>query len=228
MHSKKYVAYYRVSTARQGLSGLGLDAQRSAVAMHIKNGSAELIYELTEIESGKRSDRPKLLEALTMCRLHNADLIIAKLDRLARNVAFISNLMEAGVNFEAVDFPQANRLTLHILAAVAEHEAKTISDRTRAALASAKNRGTKLGGFRGRAGTAADCEKARLRHMEIAARRNADIAIMIRQFRREGKLTNNALAESLNNAGISAPRGGKWKGTQVRRVVLRTHHEFLS
>jgi DNA invertase Pin-like site-specific DNA recombinase len=101
------------------------------------------------IESGKRNDRPKLTEALRLCRLHGAVLIIAKLDRLARNVAFISNLMESGVEFTAVDFPQANRLTVHILAAVAEHEREMISQRTKAALAAAKARGTRLGGDRG-------------------------------------------------------------------------------
>jgi DNA invertase Pin-like site-specific DNA recombinase len=101
------------------------------------------------VEGGKRKDRPKLAEALKLCRLHGATLIIAKLDRLARNVAFTSNLMESGVDFQAVDFPQANRLTIHILAAVAEHEAKVISERTKAALAAAKRRGVQFGGYRG-------------------------------------------------------------------------------
>jgi DNA invertase Pin-like site-specific DNA recombinase len=133
-HSGRYVAYYRVSTARQGRSGLGLEAQRQAVGEHLNGGNWKLVGEYTEVESGKRSDRPKLAEALKACRLQGAKLIIAKLDRLACNVAFISNLMESKVEFEAVDFPQANRLTIHIMAAIAEHEAKMISDRTRAAL----------------------------------------------------------------------------------------------
>jgi hypothetical protein len=118
----------RVSTARQGRSGLGLEAQREAVRNHLNGGDWRVVAEFTEVESGKRKDRPKLAEALAACRVHNAKLIIAKLDRLARNVAFVSTLMEAGVEFEAVDFPQANRLTIHILAAVAEHEAKVITD----------------------------------------------------------------------------------------------------
>jgi predicted site-specific integrase-resolvase len=130
-HSGRYLAYYRVSTARQGRSGLGLEAQRQAVGEHLNGGNWKLVGEYTEVESGKRSDRPKLAEALKACRLQGAKLIIAKLDRLARNVAFISNLMESKVEFEAVDFPQANRLTIHIMAAIAEHEAKMISDRTR-------------------------------------------------------------------------------------------------
>jgi DNA invertase Pin-like site-specific DNA recombinase len=113
-----------------GASGLGLEAQQRAVRDHLNGGSWTLLSELTEIESGKCADRPKLKEALQLCRVHGAKLLIAKLDRLARNVAFISNLMKSDVEFEAVDFPQANRLTIHILAAVAEHEAEAISNRT--------------------------------------------------------------------------------------------------
>src|SRR5215211_2274243 len=149
MAQGKFVAYYRVSTAKQGASGLGLEAQQEAVRTYLNGGPWRLVAEVVEVESGKRNDRPKLAEALRLCRLHGATLIIAKLDRRARNVAFISNLMESGVEFTAVDFPQANRLTVHILAAVAEHEAKAISTRTKDALAAAKARGKKLGGFRG-------------------------------------------------------------------------------
>src|SRR6478672_9282933 len=141
MGSGRFIAYYRVSTAQQGRSGLGLDAQQAAVLAYLNGGSWALLEEFTEIESGKRSDRPQLAAALAACRLHKATLVIAKLDRLARNVAFVSALMEAGVEFVAVDFPQANRLTIHILAAVAEHEASMISARTKAALAAAKARG---------------------------------------------------------------------------------------
>jgi DNA invertase Pin-like site-specific DNA recombinase len=130
MAQGRFVAYYRVSTDRQGRSGLGLEAQREAVRSYLDGGSWQLVEEVVEVESGKRNDRPKLGEALKLCRLHGATLIIAKLDRLARNVAFVSNLMESGVDFVAVDFPQANRLTVHILAAVAEHEAAMISQRT--------------------------------------------------------------------------------------------------
>ena len=130
----RFVAYYRVSTPKQGISGLGLDAQKTAVVDYLDGGRWKLIAEFTEVESGKKNGRPELARARALCRIHNATLIIAKLDRLARNVAFISNLMEAGVEFVAVDFPQANRLTVHILAAVAEHEAQMISERTKAAL----------------------------------------------------------------------------------------------
>ena len=142
-----FVAYYRVSTDRQGASGLGLDAQRQAVACQVNGG--QLVAEFTEIESGRRhTNRPQLLAALEECRKRRATLLIARLDRLARNVAFIANLMESGADFIACDMPQANRLTIHILAAVAEHEREMISQRTKAALAAAKARGTKLGNSR--------------------------------------------------------------------------------
>src|SRR3954471_11389197 len=149
MAQGKFVAYYRVSTERQGRSGLGLEAQQEAVRAYLNGGSWRLVAEVVEVESGKRDDRPKLVEALALCRMHGATLIIAKLDRLARNVAFVSNLMESGGEFTAVDFPLANRLTVHILAAVAEHEAKAVSERTRTALKAARDRGQRLGGDRG-------------------------------------------------------------------------------
>src|ERR1700727_445603 len=144
----KFVSYLRVSTQRQGESGLGLEAQREAVAGYLNGGKWALVQEVLEVESGKRSDRPELARALSLCRLHRATLLVAKLDRLARNVAFISALMEAGVKFVAVDLPQANELTVHIMASMAEYEAKAISARTKAALAAAKARGTQLGGLR--------------------------------------------------------------------------------
>ena len=217
---QRYIAYYRVSTQRQGRSGLGLDAQQKAVKDRLA-GLAPPIAEYTEIESGRKSDRPKLNEALAACRLHKAILIIAKLDRLARNVAFVSNLMEAGVEFEAVDFPQANRLTIHILAAVAEHEARLISERTRSALVAAKQRGTRLGGFRGRAGTCTDCEKARNVRISRADNRAIDLIPIIDQLKAEGKASLGAIARSLNQSGIAASRGGSWSASQVKRVLLR-------
>src|SRR3954453_13853483 len=136
-----FVAYYRVSTDRQGQSGLGLDAQRAAVAGFA--GARELVAEFTEVESGRRNDRPQLAAALELCRRQRAMLVIAKLDRLARNVAFIANLMERGVEFVGVDMPYPNKRTLHILAAVAEHEREMISVRTKIALAAYKARGGK-------------------------------------------------------------------------------------
>src|SRR5258708_6795822 len=143
--SQSCVAYYRVSTPKQGRSGLGLEAQQRAVRDHLEKTNRKLIAELVEIESGKNPDRPKLLEALKLCRLTRSKLIVATLDRLARSVAFVSRLMEAGVEFEAADFPQATRSTIHILAAVAEYEARLISERVKAGLAAAKARGVKFG-----------------------------------------------------------------------------------
>jgi DNA invertase Pin-like site-specific DNA recombinase len=224
-HTGRFVAYYRVSTARQGRSGLGLEAQRTAVTDHLNGGSWRLVAEFTEIESGKRSDRPKLAEALKICRLTGARLIIAKLDRLARNVAFISNLMESNVEFEAVDFPQANRLTIHIMAAIAEHEAKSISDRTRAALAAAKARGKRLGGFRGRPGTAGDCAKARQARSASANARAADLAPVIEDIRAAGAKSLGDVASGLNARDISAPRGGLWSPAQVRLLFKRLRHQ---
>src|SRR6516225_10953855 len=143
----KHVAYYRVSTARQGRSGL--EAQRQAVADYLNGGDWKIVGEFTEVESGKKSDRPELARALAMCRLHGATLVIAKLDRLSRNAHFLFGLEKAGVDFVAADMPNANRLTVHLMAVVAEDEAERISKRTKDALAAAKKRGKKLGGFRG-------------------------------------------------------------------------------
>jgi DNA invertase Pin-like site-specific DNA recombinase len=144
-HYGKFVAYFRVSTDRQGKSGLGLDAQREAVMDYLNGGRWTLVAEFTEVESGKNADRPELEKALAACKKLKAKLVIAKLDRLSRNLAFIATLMESGVEFVAVDIPQANKLTIHILAAVAQHEREMISERTKAALQAAKKRGQRLG-----------------------------------------------------------------------------------
>ena len=144
-HYGKFIAYFRVSTDRQGKSGLGLEAQREAVMTYLNGGRWSLVDEFTEVESGKHSDRPELAKALAACKKRKAKLVIAKLDRLSRNLAFIAALMESGVEFVAVDMPHATKLTIHILAAVAEHEREMISERTKAALAAAKKRGQRLG-----------------------------------------------------------------------------------
>jgi DNA invertase Pin-like site-specific DNA recombinase len=217
----KFVAYYRVSTQRQGASGLGLEAQQAAVRAHLNGGNWKIVAEFTEIESGKRSDRPKLAEALAACQRYGAKLIIAKLDRLARNVAFVSNLMESGVEFEAVDFPQANRLTIHILAAVAEHEAKMISERTKAALAAAKARGKVLGGFRGVRFTDESRQRASAARTERADAKAANVAPVIAELQEAGVTSLSAIAAALNDRGIPTPRGGEWQAVQVQRVLAR-------
>lgn len=225
MASGQFVSYLRVSTTRQGLSGLGLEAQREAVAGYLNGGDWKLVREVVEIESGKHNDRPAIAEALRLCHLHRATLVIAKLDRLARNVHFISSLMEAGVEFTAVDFPQANRLTVHILAAVAEHEAAMISARTKAALGAAKARGVVLGGRRGsvermeRIGRKGNAASARVRS-KTAAKRNEDLIPVIQEIWTAGAHTPRRIADGLNARGIAAARGGTWSAVQVRRVLF--------
>jgi DNA invertase Pin-like site-specific DNA recombinase len=221
MAEGRFVSYLRVSTDRQGRSGLGLEAQRKTVEDYLNGGNWHLAAEVVEIESGKRNDRPKLAEALRLCRLHGATLIIAKLDRLARNVAFISNLMESGVEFTAVDFPQANRLTVHILAAVAEHEREMISQRTKAALAAAKARGKRLGGDRGNLRAVGDKgrEISRAVRIKKAEARTADLAAIIADIRASGATSLGKIAKALNERGIRTPRGAEWQPIQVRRVL---------
>ncbi len=223
MANGKFIAYLRVSTDRQGRSGLGLEAQREAITRHLNGGNWQLLAEVVEIESGRKNDRPRLAEALALCRLHNATLIIAKLDRLARNVAFIANLMEAGVEFTACDFPQANRLTIHVLAAVAEHEREMISKRTKEALAAAKARGSKLGGRR--PGALPNAEEARQKGrealMQKASKRAIDLVPVIAAIRADGADSLRQIAAGLNHRGIPTSRGGLWSATQVQRVLNR-------
>jgi DNA invertase Pin-like site-specific DNA recombinase len=220
MANGNFVSYLRVSTARQGASGLGLEAQRAAVTGYLNGGDWTLLQEFVEVESGKRKDRPAMVDALRLCRKHRATLVIAKLDRLARNVAFISNLMESGVEFVAVDMPQANRFVVHILAAVAEQEAEAISKRTKAALAAAKARGTQLGGRRVSAERfAAIGFAARQVRTEKADKRAAELLPVIRILQAEGALTLRQIAAGLNERNITTPRGGEWSPVQVKRVL---------
>lgn len=217
----KFVAYYRVSTQRQGQSGLGLEAQKQAVSVFLNGGNWTLVAEIVEVESGKRADRPKLAEALRLCRLHKAKLLVAKLDRLSRNVAFISALMQSGVKFQAVDMPDVNEMVVHILASVAQGEAKAISERTKAALAAAKARGTVLGGLRWDiTKVAAKGRKMALQtRREHAAKYRADVLPVIEEKQRQGAVTLKAIADALNADGTPAPRGGSWSPVQVSRIL---------
>lgn len=210
-----YVAYYRVSTDKQGKSGLGLDAQRAAVAGHLA-GRGDLLAEFTEVESGKKSDRPQLAEALAQCRRRKATLIIAKLDRLARNVAFIANLMESGVEFVACDMPNANRLTLHILAAVAEHEREMISTRTKDALAAAKQRGTRLGNPRPAASAARGRQTIAA---QLAAHRQL-VQPLVAQLQEQG-YSLRQIAGELNRRGVKTAWGRQWAAATVSNVIKR-------
>ena len=216
----RFVAYYRVSTDRQSRSGLGLEAQREAVRCYLNGGSWSLAAEVTEVESGKRNDRPELDRALRLCRLYEAILVVAKLDRLARNVAFISKLMESGVDFVAADFPQANRLTVHILAAVAEHEAAMISQRTKAALDAAKARGVQLGNPANLRNRLDGSAKGNAAKAAKAAKRAADLLPLILPMKTDG-VSLRQIADGLSRRGIPAPRGGEWSAVAVKRILDR-------
>jgi DNA invertase Pin-like site-specific DNA recombinase len=217
-----FVAYYRVSTAKQGQSGLGLEAQREAVERHVRAVGGMVLAEYVEIESGKRNDRPEVAKAIAACRARRAILVIAKLDRLARNVAFVSGLMEAGVEFVACDNPFATRLTVHILAAVAEHERELISARTTAALAAARARGVKLGNPALRAGNAEAARLANAARMAQAARHAADVLPYIAAARSAGATSLAEIARALTARGIRTPAGGlEWCDVQVRRILAR-------
>ncbi len=228
-NAPRFVAYLRVSTDQQGRSGLGLGAQRLLVGRHAAGVGGRILAELVEVESGRKKDRPQLGAALAACRKHRAVLLIAKLDRLARNVAFISKLMDSGVEFIVADMPTVNRLTLHILAAVAEEEARMISARTTAALAAAKERRKRdnkppLGGYRMNAGdvrpyAAKGGAASGAVRRERAAARAPDLAPLIDCLRASGATTLHEIAAGLNQQGIGATRGGKWSAVQVSRVL---------
>ncbi len=218
MADGNFISYLRVSTAKQGQSGLGLEAQRRAIAQYLNGGAWTLLEEFVEVESGKNSARPKLAAAFGSCRLTGAKLLIAKLDRLSRDAGFLLGLEKAGVEFVAVDMPHANRLTIGIMAVVADEERRMISARTKAALAAAKERGTVLGGFRGGAkvdhaqGTAALVRKAD----EFAGR----VGPIIETMRAQG-LSFAAIAGQLNARQIRTARGGTWAAMSVKRVLDR-------
>jgi DNA invertase Pin-like site-specific DNA recombinase len=219
-HQGKFIAYFRVSTDKQGESGLGLEAQRKAVLEYLNGGRWSLMQEFVEIESGKHNERPQLTAALAACKKHRAKLVIAKLDRLSRNLAFIAALMESGVEFVAVDNPHATKLTVHILAAVAEHEREMISERTKAALKAAKARGTRLGNPQlakaAKRGTSAVKANAR----QFAA----NVLPIIEEIERAGITSHNAIAAKLNERNVRTARGGKWTHVQVGAVLRPFEH----
>lgn len=227
---RQIVAYYRVSTKRQGESGLGLDAQQATVAAYCRENGCELLAEFTEIESGRVNSRPRLQMAMRLARARKATLVVAKLDRLARNVAFLSALMESRVDFVACDIPLANKLTLHILAAVAEHEVDRIRERTKVALQAAKARGQRLGSHRpghwdgheqqriegAKAGGRIAAELAR----DAAREAYLDVVPTIRTMHDQGH-TLQAIADHLNQAGQTTRNGSRWRATTVQRTLTR-------
>ena len=217
MAEGRFVAYYRVSTARQGASGLGLDAQREAVGHFLNGGSWRVVAEFTEVESGKRADRPELARAIQACRLYGAKLVIAKLDRLSRDAHFMLGLEKAGVDFVAAAMPNANRLTVGIMAMAAEEERRMISARSKGALAQAKARGKVLGGYRG----ATTTEAGRAAQTARAQAKAGDLAPVVAELRAAGTTSLSSIAAALNARGIPTARGGRWSTMQVSRVLAR-------
>lgn len=208
----EFIAYYRVSTTRQGVSGLGLEAQRTAAESYALQSTVSILREFTEVESGKRNSRPQLEAAIAECRRTGATLLIAKLDRLARNVHFISGLLETNVNFIAADMPNADRFMLHIYAAMAEEEGRRISERTKAALASAKRRGIKLG------------EAAKHRDKQNATRADhfaRRVGPLLNQLHCAHELSFRDVALELNRRGVPCFRGGEWHANTAYRAFKR-------
>jgi DNA invertase Pin-like site-specific DNA recombinase len=228
MAEGKFVSYLRVSTARQGRSGLGLEAQRKAVEDYLNGGSWQLVKEFVEVESGKKADRPQLEKAFQLCRLLGAKLVIAKLDRLSRDAHFLLGLEKAGVDFVAADIPQANRLTIGIMAVMAEHERRMISERTKAALAAAKRRGVKLGGDRGARLTAKQRALGVAALQAKARARASDLAPIVRELQAGGVVSLRAIAAGLDERGIPAARGGKWSAVQVSRLLGAASLPFVA
>lgn len=224
--NRKITAYYRVSTARQGISGLGLDAQRTAVEQYCRQNALEIGREFTEVESGRNDQRPKLAEALAYARRAKSTLLVAKLDRLSRSVRFIATVLDSGVEFAAADVPSANRLLLHVLAAVAENEAKAISDRTKAALGAAKARGVLLGSHNPAVPVLTAAARAHGSKLggestqRAAVEAYADLLPVVTELRNAGA-SLQAIAQHLNDEGHETRTGAQWTPTQVHRLLKR-------
>ncbi|SOZ37021.1 recombinase family protein [Cupriavidus neocaledonicus] len=217
MANGKFIAYYRVSTAKQGQSGLGLEAQREGVARYLNGGHWELLGEFEEHESGKGADalakRPQLRAAMDACRKHGATLLIAKLDRLARNVHFVSGLIEAGCDFVAADMPEANKVMIQMHAVMSEWERDQISKRTKDALAAAKARGVRLGRPENLRGNV-------VARMDAADAFAANLATTLRGYQAAG-MSQRRMVEELNRLGVKTPKGGEWHLGQLQRVLAR-------
>lgn len=216
-----YVTYFRVSTDKQGRSGLGLDAQREAVRRYVSAVGGKVIATFTEVESGKNCVRPQMAAALAEARKRSAKLLIAKLDRASRDVHFIAGLMKSDVRFVACDMPDADPFRLHLEAAIGEEEARKISARTKAALAAAKARGVVLGGFRGYVPTDEQRARGHATRTATADRHAAGVATFIEEARAAGAESLRDIAGYLNRHAITTPRGGLWSAVQVQRALAR-------
>ena len=216
----KYVVYYRVSTKKQGLSGLGLEAQKTIVDNYIKGNT--VIAEFTEIETGKAANRPQLNMAMECCKANNATLLVAKLDRLARNLHFVTSLQAANIDFICCDMPTANRLTIHIIAAIAENEAQLISQRTKQALAEKKKQGVKLGNPHNNGLTKQSIEKGLQTRKQNALlnERNKQAATLILSMRNNGAKWID-IVNQLNKNGFKTRRQCDFDITAVKRLYLR-------
>jgi DNA invertase Pin-like site-specific DNA recombinase len=225
-----FVAYYRVSTGKQAKSGLGIEAQRQAVANYLNGGNWKIIAEYTEVESGKRSDRPQLDAALAAARARRVPLVVAKVDRLTRSVSFLSRLLDAGVDVRFADLPALEGATgkfmLQQMAAIAELEAGMISARTKAALQAAKKRGVVLGGYRGHDITAKERKAGLVIRQEQAAQRAIDLAPIVKELQAAGATSLRAIAAGLNERSIPTARGGAWSATQVARLIEDIERPF--
>lgn len=215
---KTYIAYYRVSTNRQGVSGLGLESQRQTVKEFIKDDTL-IIAEYTEVESGKKKDRPELLKAIEHAKNTGSRLVVAKLDRLARNVSFVSSLRESGVDFVCADMPDANSLTIHIISAIAEMERDLISKRTKDALKVARQRGVELGSPGNLTKTGR--KKGSKRMKEIASQNSKQSAALIKQIVKNGNATLQSIADILNDNGFRTAKGKEFNPIQVSRIMKR-------
>jgi DNA invertase Pin-like site-specific DNA recombinase len=219
---RKFVSYLRVSTAKQGRSGLGLEAQRAAIAEYLNGGQWKHVAEFIEVESGRNDERPKLREALHRAKVTGARLVIAKLDRLSRNVRFIAELQESKVQFVCADMPEATELTIHIFAALAQHERKAISDRTRKAMQAAKARGKVFGNPNGARALRGLGNRAAVKALKAGADRHAqEILPIIEDIKAAGITSLRGLATELNARGILTARGGQWYPTTVHNLMAR-------
>lgn len=216
----KYVTYFRVSTTKQGVSGLGIEAQRAAVNQYLATRPGDVLGEFVEVASGKKNDRPQLQAALRMCRLTGATLLIAKLDRLSRNRSFLMALDESKLDFVCCDMPEANSLTIGFMAIMADYESKLISQRTKAALAVAKARGVTLGNKRLDEIRCTDTKAATAAKQAKTAARNAEIKSVVSELiQLHGRESTRALAKRLNDAGYRTYTGKEWSATQVWRLI---------